>query len=382
MMKKKRQFIILASSVILLLATGWMDPVFEVQRAAYGFMNPEKFLLFLTGEQEALLFDGMSVIAVLIATFAGGVALNLTPCVLPMIPVNLSIIGAGNKKEKKKDGILRALIYSSGMIAACGFTGLAAIFGGASLGGLAATWYFNLIAAVVFLVLGASMFDLFTLDLSRYQNKFKTPSSAKLLGVFLLGCMTALLAGACVAPVVIAIMIYSAGLYASGIVWGIFLPFLLGLGMALPWPLLAAGISFLPKPGAWMNHVKHFFGLLIILIGIYYGVQASKLFFAEHNPKQIVSGVSLSEAIERSKASGKPVLVDFYADWCKNCIAMEHSTFQDPDVKKTLQNFEFVRFDATRSNDPDVQEVLEFFDIKGLPAFLILKTDNFQKGSQ
>lgn len=361
-------------------------PAHTVVKKWEGFMDKEKFLSFLPESMEAAvvesvgnaatqtIFDGKSAIAVLFLTFVGGIALNLTPCVLSMIPINLSIIGVSQSSSKRK-GILRAGIYSFGMVIACGITGVIAVLGGASLGGLAATWYFNLIAAIVFLILGISMFDLINLDLSRYQSKFKTPSSAKFVGVFLLGGMTAILAGACVAPVVIAVMIYSAGLYASGVMWGLFLPFLLGLGMAVPWPLLAAGISFLPKPGGWMVHVKHVFGFLIILIGLYYGVQSWNLAFPEKNGAAGNVYRDLHKTLTEAKKSGKPVFVDFYADWCKNCIAMEKTTFQAPEVKKKMENYEFIKIDATDTEDPEIQKILSRYNIKGLPTFLILKAE-------
>lgn len=338
-------------------------------------MNAEKFLSFLNGQAagQPSTFEGMSAAAVLFAVFIGGIALNLTPCVLPMIPVNLSIIGAA-QKENRKRSVFRAVVYSAGIVLASGITGCLSIFGGASLGGLAATWYFNLAASVIFLLLGISMFDLVTIDLSKFRRTGIT-SAAGTAGVLLLGVMTALLAGACVAPVVIAVMIYSAGLYAAGASWGLVLPFLLGFGMALPWPILAAGISFLPKPGRWMNHVKHGFGVLILLLAVYYGFQAWRLGSGRQGsaPGTGSTEAVLEEAFERSRRSGKPVLVDFYADWCKNCVAMEHSAFQDPAVRKKLEDFEFVRFDATKNEDPEVLKVLNRFGIRGLPAFLVLR---------
>ena len=377
----KKRLISMINFLPLFLLAGDL-PDHTVVKKGFGFMDKEKFLTFLPESienavmasagtaAEQSMFDGKSAVAVLFLTFLGGIALNLTPCVLPMIPINLSIIGAAQNKSRLH-GILRAAIYAFGMVVACGITGVIAVLGGASLGGLAATWYFNLIAAIVFLVLGISMFDLINLDLSKYQAKFTTPSSAKMVGVFLLGGMTAVLAGACVAPVVIAIMVYSAGLYAAGVMWGFFLPFLLGLGMAFPWPLLAAGISFLPKPGGWMVHVKHLFGLLIILIGLYYGIQSWKIAFPG---EKAAAETTLEEVLQNSKKSGKPVFVDFYADWCKNCIAMDKTTFQEPEVKDRLNAYEFIKIDATNTNDPRIKKLLERYGIKGLPAFLILKT--------
>ena len=85
-----------------------------------------------------------------------------------------------------------------------------------------------------------------------------------------MGGISALLAGACVAPVLIAVLALSGSLYAQGATGALALPFLLGVGMALPWPLAAAGIAILPKPGAWMNAVKKAFGVLILLLALYY----------------------------------------------------------------------------------------------------------------
>ena len=371
--KKMKPKLIFAMSILPLLSFAKEFPAVEIVQKEYGFMDAEKFLAFLQGNLESSMFAGMSIAAVLLAAFAGGIALNLTPCVLPVIPVNLSIIGASDP-QNRKTGILRACVYALGMILACGGVGLAAVLGGASLGGIASTWYFNLIAALIFVLLGLSMFGVLNVDLTKYQANLKIPSSAKLIGIFLLGGITALLAGACVAPVVIAIMIYSAGLYASGAMWGLILPFLLGIGMALPWPLLAAGISFLPKPGGWMVYVKYVFGLLIVLLGIYYGITAWNLYFPPaENTAGIRSEAELAAVIQHAKETGKPVLVDFYADWCKNCVAMKHSTLEDPKVKEELEHYIFVVFDATKVDDPEVQKVLSRFDIKGLPAFLILK---------
>ena len=121
-----------------------------------------------------------------------------------------------------------------------------------------------------------------------------------------------------------------------------------------------------------MNHVKHVFGLLIILIGLYYGIQAWKIYFPEQSPED---KSKLYTALIESKKSGKPVFVDFYADWCKNCIAMDKTTFQDPAVKEKLKSYEFVKIDATNTSDPNIKKLLDLYGIKGLPAFLILNVE-------
>ena len=126
-----------------------------------------------------------------------------------------------------------------------------------------------------------------------------------------------------------------------------------------------------------MVYVKYVFGLLIILLGIFYLIQAWTLLFPEEQKLETaaVTEAALADALNRSRESGKPVLVDVYADWCKNCVAMKHSTFKDPKVQEALKNYEFLVFDATDVDNPEVQKVLKRFDIKGLPAFLVLKPE-------
>ena len=89
-----------------------------------------------------------------------------------------------------------------------------------------------------------------------------------------MGAVAALLAGACVAPVVIQVVLFSSNLYATGTNVALALPFFLGIGMAMPWPIAGAGLAALPKPGAWMVRVKQAFGVVILATAAYYGYEA------------------------------------------------------------------------------------------------------------
>ena len=93
-----------------------------------------------------------------------------------------------------------------------------------------------------------------------------------------MGAIAALLAGACVAPVVIQVVLFASQLYSAGNASALALPFVLGLGMALPWPIAGAGFAALPKPGAWMNKVKYVLGVFILVTAAYYGYLAYTLF--------------------------------------------------------------------------------------------------------
>lgn len=350
-------------------------PGVKIERTAFGYRNAEEFAAFLEGRDPGFAgFAGKGTALVLLLTLLGGLALNFTPCVLPMIPINLAIIGADTGDRRK--ALARGFVYATGIAAAYGCLGVAAVLGGATFGTLSALWYFNFGAALVFLFLGLSMFGVFTIDFSRFGGGIRTPSTARLAGVFLLGGLSALLAGACVAPVVIAVLLHAANRYAAGYPVALLLPFLLGIGMGLPWPFAAAGLARLPKPGMWMVRVKQAFGVLIVLIGLYYGWLGLRLLLPERSASSAPSPAltaSLTSAFRESARNGKPVLIDFRADWCKNCKAMELGPLRNSRVRSLLRNFNLVELDVTRVSAPEVKAVMTRFGVSGLPAFVIAK---------
>src|SRR5262249_34655512 len=125
-----------------------------------------------------------------------------------------------------------------------------------------------------------AMFDVLTIDLSRFSSGVGATASSR--GTFALafgmGAIAALLAGACVAPVVLQVVLFSSDLYSKGTTVALGLPFLLGVGMAVPWPIAGAGLAALPKPGAWMVRVKQAFGVIILATAAYYAYEAYGLF--------------------------------------------------------------------------------------------------------
>jgi len=125
------------------------------------------------------------------------------------------------------------------------------------------------------------------------------------------------------------------------------LPFLLGLGMALPWPGARDGLSVIPRPGPWMVRVKQAFGVFILGTAIYYGTLAYGLFSQRWvDPAAVADSVaemleegwhaSLSQGLQTARLEQKPVLVDVWATWCKNCLTMDRTTLKDPAVQEAL----------------------------------------------
>ena len=346
-------------------------PAFEVVRSESGYMTAPRFMQFLKGEKsESLLsFAGKSFWLILLLTFLGGMALNLTPCVLPMIPINLAIIGA--RDGSRGQCLLRGLTYGAGIALSYGILGIVVVLTGSSFGVIDSVWWFNALVALLFIGLGLSLFDVFLLDFSRFGSNLHL-SGARYAGIFLMGAVAAVLAGACVAPVVVAALIQAGKMYNSGEPAGLFLPLVLGLGMAFPWPLLAGGFAAMPKPGSWMKYVKYAFGTAIIALGLYYGYLAFEVGTARADASE-KSIALLKSALRQSALEKRPVLLDFRAEWCKNCKAMEQTTFKDPEVVSELKKFIFVKFDATDISDPEIAAVLKKFGVSGLPAYLIVE---------
>ncbi|MDD3695787.1 MAG: cytochrome c biogenesis protein CcdA [Lentisphaeria bacterium] len=306
-----------------------------------------------------------------------GLMLNLTPCILPMIPINLSIIGAGSAGgQGRARGLLLGGLYGSAMALVYGLLGLLVVLTGSRFGAINSSAWFNLIVAAVFVFLALSMFDVFLLDFSRFRGS-GGKSDNPWLAALLLGAISALLAGACVAPVLIWVLLLATDLYAKGNFVGLFLPLLLGLGMALPWPILGAGLSRLPKPGAWMERVKQVMGLLIMLFALYYAYMAFSLFKMQSGPQAASQSLDgwhgdLIEALQVAKVEEKPLLVYFWGVTCKSCTAMKKTTFQDPGVRAQLEDFVPVQFLADDSKDPLVAALLKQYQIMGMPSYVVL----------
>ena len=225
-----------------------------------------------TSRIERILKDG-SFWAVVATFFGLGLLLSLTPCVFPMIPI-LSGIIAGQKKElTKTSGFLLSLAYVLGMAITYAIVGVVAALSGTLLSNaLQNPWALG-IGAAIFVLLALSMFGFFEIQLPSFiQSKFSEASNkmqgGNFIGVFIMGALSAVILGPCVAPPLAAALAFIA--QTGNMVLGASALFVLALGMGVP--LLLIGLSagaLLPKAGGWMNAVKYFFGVLMLAIAIY-----------------------------------------------------------------------------------------------------------------
>ena len=363
---------------------------FDVLSNTGGYLDTEAFLDFMeaaeSGEGQQGWFEGRGLLAILALILVGGLALNLTPCVLPMIPINLAIIGAGTRAGSRMRGFALGGTYGLAMALVYGILGLVVILTAGTFGTINSSPWFNLGIAALFVVLGLAMFDVLTIDFSRPQSKLTMDGGGggSFLVAFGMGAVAALLAGACVAPVVIQVIVFSSNLYGTGTSIALALPFFLGLGMAIPWPIAGAGLSLMPKPGPWMVHVKHAFGVFILGTAVYYGYLGYGLIAQRFvDPAEVADSVqelleegwyaSLGQGLEAAQAEDKLVLVDMWATWCKNCLTMDRTTLKAPAVEAGLEDYVKVKFQAEDLDASPAKEVLKYFGGIGLPNYAILR---------
>ncbi|MCI0366474.1 MAG: thioredoxin family protein, partial [Phycisphaerales bacterium] len=361
---------------------------FEVIGTAGGFLSADEFIEFVDdaekGTTKKSIFEDKGPLAIIALVVLGGILLNLTPCVLPLIPINLAIIGAGAQAGSRARGFALGATYGIGMAVVYGALGLIVISGFSKFGAINSTIWFNIAIAVLFVFLALAMFDVIAIDFTKYQAKLDATKMAG-RGTFLLalfmGGISALLAGACVAPILISVIVYAGDQYARGVTIALALPFLLGVGMALPWPFAGAGLSLLPKPGMWMVRVKQVMGVFILLFAGYYGYLAYGIWridqlAAEGSSSERLEGgwtKSICAGLGQARAENKLVFIDMWATWCKACDAMDKTTFKDAQVLARLENYVKIKFQSEKLGESPNREMLERFEQIGLPAYAVLR---------
>ncbi|MEE9330928.1 MAG: protein-disulfide reductase DsbD [Methylophilaceae bacterium] len=319
--------------------------------------------------------------------FIAGLLLSFTPCVLPMIPILSSIILNSQSKQAKPTKLHAfslSVAYVLGMALTYTLLGIAAGLSGSLLSqSLQNAWVLGA-TALVFVVLAFSMFGFYELKLpAAFENKILNTSQklkgGEFLGVFIMGTLSALIVSPCVAAPLAGALIYI-GQSRDVLLGGTGL-FALALGMGVPLLIIGASAgSILPKAGSWMTLVRNFFGVLMLLMAAYlvWPVLPSNIttpvnkllgLSVEHSlPFERVKSVAeLDAAI--ANASGKTIMLDFYADWCISCKEMEKFTFSKPEVQAALIDVVLLQADVTENNADD-QALLKRFNLFGPPGII------------
>ncbi len=337
-------------------------------RLGQGYMDADELLGFLAGGESAADAEmrTLSLGLVLLLAILGGLAMNLTPCVLPLVPVNLMIIGRS---------VRRGAWYALGIAIAYGTLGLLAAVGGLAFGVVQSSPWFNAAVAAVFAALALALAGVWRIDFSRFRPRGGNAERRLSDGfAFVSGVMSAVLAGACVGPILVSVLLLTADRFGRGDWAALALPFAVGVGMALPWPLVGAGLRVLPRPGAWMRWVNRAFAAVVAVLALYYGRLAVVGFSAGAGAGRQSDGVltAVPKTFERTLAdAARPVFVDCWASWCKNCAAMDRAAFADPRVRKVLSDYTVIRLCAEDLGE--LRALPGFGEVRGLPAFMVIE---------
>lgn len=351
-----------------------------------------------------------------------GLLLNLTPCVYPLVPITISFFSRQTAGSSGRTFGL-ALVYVFGMALMYAALGTAAAALGKTFGfQLQNPWVLGGFA-VILVALALSMFGVYQLQLpASLRNKARLREGW--LGALMMGLLVGVAAAPCVGPVVVALAAVVSG--TGNVPLGFLLFLTLGIGLGIPYIVLAmfsGAIRRLPRSGEWMVAVEHLFGFALIGVAIFFlspilpaavyrwlmfaflagvGVylvafdklaKSVRAFFLFKRllgaalvawavmtviPSQKAQGGHIAwqpysdEILQQAVAEGKPVVIDFYADWCLPCKELEANTFSDPRVAKAFEGVVALKADLTRDEDPAVKAVKERFKIVGVPTIVFL----------
>jgi thiol:disulfide interchange protein DsbD len=330
-------------------------------------------------------------------SFVGGVLTALSPCVYPIVPVTIVVMGAHRSGSRSRN-LAIAATYVAGMVLL--YTGLSVVF--TSLGMLAGSLFqhpaFIFATGLLFMLLALSLFGFFNFtvphSLLTWAGKV---GGVGFGGAFLMGLVSGLIAAPCTGPVLgfLLTLIAKNGVYSRGIFWMLFF----ALGMGLPFLLLGAfsqAIGSLPKSGRFMTVAKVVLGGAILVSGMYYiyigydclvdsceerrqnlGERSNELERADGEAGRWVLVDSSEAELKRldalladAKRRNKPVVIDFFAHWCVACKDLEKA-LRRPQVASELERFVAIRVDATRSSRA-LMDLQRRWGVVGLPTMVFV----------
>jgi thiol:disulfide interchange protein DsbD len=334
----------------------------EEARPKLSFMD-----LLRENNPERLLNQGK--VPLLALALAGGILTSFTPCVLPIIPLTLAFIGV---RRRRRGNLLRALTLVAGMVFMYSVLGFLAATLGLKLGFLFQSRIFVLLTSVFFLIFALGLFGVIPFHLPpKLHNKFAQMGGEGPLGAFLAGLTMGLLASPCVGPLIAPLLLISAR--SQDRFYGFLLLLNYGVGMGLLILLLASGWAELQtkfKAGKWTDLLKKGLGVLMLIPALYYGYSYAKPFLNKPIDKMWVS--NFDEGMRKGLETGKPLLVDFYADWCPPCIELDKRTFSQPEVREKGESFVMVKINCSY-DDENCQKATGRYHVVGWPTVLFLK---------
>jgi thiol:disulfide interchange protein DsbD len=366
--------------------------------------------------------SGITLLWTLLGVFIGGIALNLTPCVYPLIPITVSYFG-GRSGQGQGKLVAHGLSYLAGLAITNSTLGVIAALTGGLMGAMLQNTWVLVGVALILLAFASSLFGLWELRLPQGLTQAASKSYAGYFGSLFMGLTLGIIAAPCIGPFVLGLLTWIASI---GSPWfGFIVFFSLSLGLGLPLFILAlfsGKLEKLPRSGEWMIWIRKLMGWVLVGMAAYFlrpllpevasiilyclialsaGIHLAWLDKSKATFKGfpwIKNGVGLlciglavflaastllrhpgvvwqaysATIMEQARQQGQPVIIDFYAAWCAPCRELDEITFHDPMVVAESKQFLMVKIDLTTDENPEYQKLLQDYNVKGVPTVVFL----------